>query len=59
LNNGTIDAHEFRNRILARRDELRHGAVRLGAVQGEIQTALMKRMAERLDEIAALLRERR
>jgi putative membrane protein len=58
---GIIDAHEFRNRILERRDELRHGAARPGpaAMQGEGQTELMRRMAERLDEIAALLRERR
>jgi hypothetical protein len=32
---------------------------RPGVVQGERQTELIKRMAERLDEIAALLRERR
>ena len=56
---GIIDAHEFRNRILERRDELRHGVARPGVVQGESQTELIKRMAERLDEIAALLRERR
>ena len=58
---GIIDAHEFRNRILERRDELRHGAARPGpaAMQGEGQTELMRRMAERLDEIAALLRERK
>ena len=58
---GIIDAHEFRNRILERRDELRHGAAKPGvaAIEGEGQTELMRRMVERLDEIAALLRERK
>jgi putative membrane protein len=59
---GIIDAHEFKNRILElwdeRRDELRHEAAKPAAAQGESQTELMKRMVERLDEIAGLLRER-
>jgi putative membrane protein len=56
---GIIDAHEFRNRILERRDELRHGTAKPAVAQGESQVELMKRMVERLDEIAGLLRERR
>jgi len=56
---GIIDAHEFRNSILERRDELRHGVAKPAVAQGESQTELMKRMVERLDEIAGLLREQR
>lgn len=60
---GIIDAHEFRNRIIERRDALRHGAhaphAPAIAAQGEDQTALMRAMLARLDEIAMLLRERR
>lgn len=59
---GIIDAHEFRNRILERRDALRHG-VQNGANASQPsaagQTELMQAMLARLDEIAALLRERR
>jgi putative membrane protein len=59
---GIIDAHEFRNRILERRDALRHGAQNGGhAAQASTasQTELMQAMLSRLDEIAALLRERK
>jgi len=59
---GIIDAHEFRNRILERRDALRHGAQNgANAAQSSTagQTELMQAMLSRLDEIAALLRERR
>lgn len=55
---GIIDAHEFRNRILERRDALRHGA-RGAARPAEGEGELLRRMADRLDEIADLLRERR
>ena len=60
---GIIDAHEFRNRILERRDALRHGA-HAGAPTGAAatdagQTALLQAMLGKLDEIAALLRDRR
>ena len=59
---GIIDAHEFRNRILEARDALRHGAQN-GAHAAQASTAgqteLMQAMLSRLDEIAALLRERR
>jgi hypothetical protein len=59
---GIIDAHEFRNRIIESRDALRHGA--RGAAQatsadGPTQVELMQAMVTKLDEIAALLRERR
>jgi putative membrane protein len=59
---GIIDAHEFRNKIIARRDALRHGAHAPSAsavAAGEDQTALMRAMLAKLDEIAVLLRERR
>ncbi len=55
---GIIDAHEFRNRILERRDALRTGT-RGVAGTADGQGELLRRMADRLDEIAALLRERR
>jgi putative membrane protein len=59
---GIIDAHEFRNRILERRDALRHGAqngAHAAQASAASQTELMQAMLSRLDEIAALLRERR
>lgn len=60
---GIIDAHEFRNQILARRDALRHGAhakpAPVAVARDEEQTALMRAMLAKLDEIALLLRERR
>ena len=55
---GIIDAHAFRNKILERREALRHGT-KLPEAEGSSQTALMQQMVEKLDEIAALLRERR
>jgi putative membrane protein len=60
---GIIDAHEFRNRILAARDALRHrtpGAAPASAANGtsDEQLRLIQTMAARLDEIAALLRAR-
>jgi len=55
---GIIDAHEFRNRILEARDAIRHGA-KPAEPHGASQTELMQAMLSRLDEIAALLRERR
>jgi len=59
---GIIDAHEFRNRILEARDALRHGAqngAHAAQASTASQTELMQAMLSRLDEIAALLRERR
>ena len=60
---GIIDAHEFRNRILERRDALRHGTrpEASGASHGDAagQAELLRAMLAKLDEIAALLRERR
>jgi len=54
---GIIDAHEFRNRILERRDALRHGN-RAAETAGASQEDLLRRIAERLDEITTLLRGR-
>ena len=58
---GIIDAHEFRNRILERRDALRHRAHAnvppAAADAGHAE--LLRSMLAKLDEIAALLRERR
>jgi hypothetical protein len=51
------DAHEFRNRIIESRDAIRHGA-KPAEPHGASQTELMQAMLSRLDEIAALLRER-
>ncbi len=60
---GIIDAHEFRNRIIETRDALRHGARGVAAqatgAEGPTQVELMQAMVAKLDEIAALLRERR
>ena len=60
---GIINAHEFRNRIIEARENLR--AQTRSAPQGPTQpmhgdqTELLTRIATRLDEIATLLRERR
>ena len=68
---GIIDAHDFRNRILAAREALR--AQRTGDApaaaahqegseadnRSQEQLRLLRTMSERLDEIAAVLRERR
>ena len=58
---GIIQAHEFRNRILAQRDALKHHAAPAGGTvaMAEGQADLMRAMLVRLDEIAGLLRERR
>ena len=61
---GIIDAHEFRNRIVAAREALRAqrpaAAAATGAVAAEaVPTEVLERIAARLDEIAGLLRERR
>ncbi len=65
---GIIDAHEFRNRILAARDALRHRGMPHAAAAAtpatdpaaaQAQLELLRGMSARLDEIAALLRERR
>ena len=57
---GIIDAHEFRNRIIEAREALR--AQRVGhavaATTGAEPTDTLERIATRLDEIAALLRDR-
>jgi putative membrane protein len=68
---GIIDAQDFRNRILAARDALRaqragaapehaahHGAGDVG-IQAQEQLRILRAMSERLDEIAAVLKERR
>lgn len=61
---GIIDAHEFRNRIVAAREQLRahrpaQAAVSNAASDGVTATEVLERIARRLDEIAALLREGR
>jgi membrane protein YdbS with pleckstrin-like domain len=54
---GIIDAHEFRNRILAARDALKQSQ-RGGAPDGADQLAAMRGIEQRLDEIIALMKER-
>ena len=58
---GIIDADQFRNRILAARDELkaaqRGGAPGAGAGSAD-QLAAMRGIEQRLDEIIALMKER-
>ncbi|MEO8137110.1 MAG: hypothetical protein ABI831_24420 [Betaproteobacteria bacterium] len=59
-----MDAQEFRNEILRRREALKQrghsgGVADAAAAGGDAQLAVLKAMVERLDEIAALLRERR
>jgi hypothetical protein len=56
---GIIDTHKFRSQIRVRREELRHGVAKPEVAPGESRTELMRRMVERLDEIAGLLRERK
>ncbi len=58
---GIIDAHEFRNRIIEAREALRAQRVRQAAAgieTGAVPTETLERIATRLDEIAALLRDR-
>ena len=60
---GIIDAHEFRNLILQRREALRHQAAsprtEAGAVQArDEQVALLKAIAAKLDEVVILLRQK-
>lgn len=60
---GIVDAHEFRNRIIEAREALRsqrvgHAAAGAGTT-GPVPTETLERIASRLDEIAALLRDRR
>ncbi|NBV64562.1 MAG: hypothetical protein EBR71_08895, partial [Planctomycetes bacterium] len=59
---GIIDAHEFRNRIIEAREALRaqrSGHAVAGAATGSVPTDALERIVTRLDEIAALLRDRR
>ena len=62
---GIIDAHEFRNRIIEAREALRqqlsgHGAPHVAApMLPDSSTALLAKISSQLDEITALLRERR
>jgi len=59
---GIIDAHEFRNRIIEAREALRAqrvGHAAAGNATGVVPTETLERIATRLDEIAALLRDRR
>ena len=60
---GIIDAHEFRNRIIEAREALRgqraHAPVADGGAAEGVPSAVLERIATRLDEIAALLRDRR
>jgi len=65
---GIIDAHEFRNQIIEAREALRqqHDPQRTGPVlagdgagQPSEQIEVLGRIADRLDEIAGMLREKR
>jgi putative membrane protein len=67
---GIIDAQDFRNRILAARDALRaqragdasvaaHRDAGEAGLQSQEQLRILRAMSERLDEIAAVLKERR
>jgi putative membrane protein len=58
---GIIDAHEFRNRIIEAREALRaqrSGHAVAGTATGAVPPETLERIATRLDEIAALLRDR-
>ncbi len=58
---GIIDAHEFRNRILAARDALKlaqRGGAAAPNVEAADQLAAMRGIEQRLDEIIALMKER-
>jgi putative membrane protein len=61
---GIIDAHEFRNAILAAREALRHPAARASPAESatpasDEQLAVLRAIQGRLDEVVALLRESR
>jgi putative membrane protein len=65
---GIIEAHEFRNQILAARDALKQASHRAlsapgGSASQELQAtrqlAVLQSIEDRLDEIIALLKERR
>ncbi|WP_375765772.1 PH domain-containing protein [Archangium gephyra] len=56
---GIVEAHDFRARILAARDGLRHGqpaAAANATDQQQAQLVLLTRIAERLDDISLLLK---
>lgn len=56
---GIIDAHDFRTRILAARDALRHGQpAGTGSNTPDAQLVLLTRIAARLDEISLLLQSK-
>jgi putative membrane protein len=58
---GVIDAHEFRTEILRRREALRRGrsAPPAAPAAGDETLVILRSLLERVDEIAALLRERK
>ena len=59
---GIVDAHDFRNRILAAREALKQqsrAGVDADAAQANLQLAALKAITDRLDAIVALLVERR
>jgi putative membrane protein len=63
---GIIDAHEFRNRIIEARENLRQQMRGMGAAgaaaaeaKSDQQMEVLARIATRLDEIAAMMREKR
>jgi putative membrane protein len=61
---GIIDAHEFRNRIIEAREHLRAqmrggGSGAAAEAKGNAQVEVLERIAARLDEIAAMMREGR
>ncbi|MFO0835913.1 MAG: PH domain-containing protein [Phycisphaerales bacterium] len=62
---GIIEAHEYRNRILEGREALRQQLVGRGSSHGapaplaDASAAMLAKISSQLDEIAALLRERR
>jgi hypothetical protein len=62
---GIIEAHEYRNRILEGREALRQQLVGRGPSHGapaplaDASAPVLAKISSQLDEIAALLRERR
>jgi putative membrane protein len=60
---GIIDAHEFRNRIIEARENLRQQMRGVGGAATETksdqQMEVLARIATRLDEIATMMREKR
>ena len=56
---GIIDAHDFRNDIMARRDALKTKGAAANVSAADAQLAVLNDIRAKLDELVALTREKR